>query len=232
MDSFLGLPTRKINDYADDSLFLYHGSKQITFVDLNEKNLYLTLLNEQKEYQRKLSKVEKGCVLFNDYKEKLSYYGNRLEFYRSRIQPINKELLNSKLQLNNEKEKTEDIILNNNLVSSRILFEMCVYTCKEDKQKAGELYDILTNNFNKYLTDNTIFNLTTKDNNQIKLRILNINNYTNEELKYIKGNLINHYHNFDLIDVNKKINEINNERENEIISKLNEKHEKKKELNV
>jgi len=67
----------------------------------------LTLLSEQKEYQRKLSKIDKGSKQFNDYKEKLSYYGNRLEFYRSRIQPINKELLNSKLKLNVENEKKQ-----------------------------------------------------------------------------------------------------------------------------
>jgi len=118
-------------------------------------------------------------------------------------------------------------MINNNLISSKILFEMCFYTCKEDKQKAGELYDILTNNFNKYLTDSTTFNLTTRENNQITLRILNTNNYTNDELKYIKENIVNYYHNFDLNNVNKKIEEINDEQKRKIEENLNEKHERR-----
>jgi len=189
MDSFLGIPTRKVNDYNDDSLFLYHGSKQLTFVDLAEKNLYLTLLEEQKEYQRKLSKLNQNDPLFSEYKKKLSYYGTRLEHYRTRIQPINKQLLNSKLTINIEKEKTENIVVNNNVISSKILYEMCFYTCKEDKDKAMDLYDILTNNFNKYLTEKTILHLTTQANEVIHLRILNINNYTDDELNHIKKHL-------------------------------------------
>jgi len=83
------------------------------------------------------------------------------------------------------------------------------YTCKEDKDKAMDLYEILTNNFNKYLTDKTTFQLTTKTNEKITLRILNINNYTDDELNYIKKNICDYYHNFNLHDVNKKIEKLN-----------------------
>jgi len=195
--------TQSLTISTDKGLpFVKMGSELISFNDEEEKNVFLLLVNNQKELQKALSKYNQTDNNFIYIKKKLKEVGKEISYYKQRPKPIHPVLITTPgySSQNNIGFETQIDKKNTNfdqlLKDSKTLYELCCYVCKNVKEDVDDLYTILTKNYDFIMNDRSIIRLRTELNEIYTLRLINSDKYNDFELNLIKEKIFYEYNNF------------------------------------